>query len=78
MHFGHCPVTKLDGYRHFALCYLKQVQVLDGIVVSVKDRTEAEDAYVDQVLRFKEKVDQVCLGAARLTAVVCPREAYRV
>ena len=59
VHFGHCPVTKLEGYRNFAVCYLKQVSRLDGIDITTQDRSAAEEAYVEQVLRFNEKIEHI-------------------
>ena len=33
---GTNPIAKAEGYRHFVLCTLKQVHVLDGVPVSIK------------------------------------------
>jgi hypothetical protein len=38
---------------------MSQVRRLDGVEVTAGAKGEAEDAYVAQVLRFNEKVEQV-------------------
>ena len=104
IHFGSCPVTRLDGYRNFALCYLKQVTHLDGLegerakrasiegrleyyatanlnkptqfsqfvfahfslgAVTGTDRASAEDAYMESILKFNTKVEEVTREGGR-------------
>ncbi len=65
IHFGACPVTKLEGYRNFALCYLNQVTHLDGLEVSAGDRKRAEDAYVESVVRFNNKIEETTREGGR-------------
>jgi Leucine-rich repeat (LRR) protein len=55
-HFGSCPIARSDGYWNFVLCYLKQIRRLDGIEIDAHDRSQAEDAYMAQVLRFNDRI----------------------
>jgi hypothetical protein len=51
-----------------------QVRRIDGVEVTATERDSAEDAYVEQVLRFNEKVEQVCVrvcACVRVCVCVC-------
>ena len=56
---GSNPVVRADGYRHFILCTLKSVRSLDGITITSRARSNAEELYVERVLAFNDRVDQV-------------------
>ena len=56
-HFGRCPIVKAEGYRNFVLCALKQVRVLDGAEIAGRDRSAAEDKYMQKVLEFNDRID---------------------
>ena len=75
IHFGSCPVTKLDGYRNFALCYLKQVTHLDGLEVTMTDREKAEEAYVEEILAFNNKIEEVTREGGREAKAIEARRA---
>jgi len=74
-HFGSCPVTRLDGYRNFALCYLKQVTHLDGLEVTGADRAAAEDAYMESVMKFNNRVEEVTREGGREALAIEARRA---
>jgi len=72
---GTNPIAKADGYRHFVLCTLKQVQLLDGVPVTSNARSLAEDAYMQRVLNFNDRVEQVRRGNEReLLAIEARRQ----
>ena len=75
IHFGSCPVTKLDGYRNFALCYLKQVTHLDGLEVTRVDREKAEEAYVEEILAFNNRIEEVTREGGREAKAIEARRA---
>jgi hypothetical protein len=75
IHFGSCPVTRLDGYRNFALCYLKQVTHLDGLEVTGTDRSRAEEAYVEEILAFNAKIEEVTRDGEREANAIEARRA---
>lgn len=56
---GSNPVVRADGYTEFVLCTLKHVQRLDGEPISAKSRSVAEETYMQRVLAFNDRVDQV-------------------
>ena len=43
-HFGDCPVTAVDGYRHFVTVSLPQVTIIDEAKVSPDERSSSADA----------------------------------
>ena len=72
---GTNPIVKAEGYRHFVLCTLKQVHMLDGVPVSSNARSLAEDAYMQRVLNFNDRVEQVRRGNEReLLAIEARRQ----
>ncbi|GMH59695.1 hypothetical protein TrRE_jg3158, partial [Triparma retinervis] len=75
IHFGSCPVTRLDGYRNFALCYLKQVTHLDGLEVTTGDRAAAEDAYMESILKFNVKIEEITREGSREAMSIEARRA---
>ena len=75
IHFGSCPVTRLDGYRNFALCYLKQVTHLDGLEVTNSDRASAEDAYMESIMKFNQRVEEVTREGGREALAIEARRA---
>ena len=75
VHFGCCPVTRLDGYRNFALCYLKQVKRLDGLEVTTNDRAAAEDAYMESILKFNNKVEEITREGGKEALAIEARRA---
>ena len=56
---GSNPVVRAEGYRQFVLCTLKTVRSLDGINITTRQRSQAEELYVERVLAFNDRVDQV-------------------
>lgn len=58
-HFGVNPVTSIKGYRSFVVTQIKQLRLLDGVEISTNDKRAAEDAYVTQVLRFNDRMDDI-------------------
>jgi len=58
-HFGPNPVVSADGYRTFSICYLPQVQRLDGVEVTPNDRDAARGEFTRQVLDFNNRVEAV-------------------
>jgi hypothetical protein len=59
VHFGDCPVCLLDGYRNSVLIWLKQLRVLDGVEVTSDDRDSAQDAYLQKVFQFNQRVEEL-------------------
>ncbi|CAM9713060.1 unnamed protein product [Chrysoparadoxa australica] len=59
VHFGACPVSKMEGYRTFAICSLKGIKRLDGTDVVDKDRANAEEVCMKQVVAFHDKVEAI-------------------
>ena len=59
VHFGACPVCLLDGYRNSVLIWLKQLRVLDGVEVTSDDRESAQDAYLQKVFQFNQRVEEL-------------------
>jgi hypothetical protein len=66
---------RLDGYRNFALCYLKQVTHLDGLEVTSGDRAAAEDAYMESILKFNNKIEEVTREGRREAQAIEARRA---
>lgn len=49
IHFGKCPIVDNAGYKDFILCYIRQVQMIDGIVVTKEKQIAADDSYATEV-----------------------------
>lgn len=49
IHFGRCPIVDDPGYKSFILCYLRQVQILDGIAITQEKQSTAEESYAHEV-----------------------------
>ena len=56
---GSNPVVRAEGYREFVLCTLKTVRFLDNETVTARARSSAEELYVERVLAFNDRVDQI-------------------
>ena len=57
--FGGNPVTRADGYRHFVLCVLKRLRVLDDVDVLESEREASDELYMNKVLDFNKRVEAV-------------------
>lgn len=72
---GTNPITQAEGYRDFVLCTLKQVMKLDGDAVTASARSVAEDEYMQRVLNFNDRIEQVRQGNEReLLAIEARRQ----
>ena len=58
VHFGQCPLTLLDGYREFVICFLLQVRYLDGVAINKAGQMSANMAYNNKV---SVDTDFVCM-----------------
>jgi hypothetical protein len=58
-HFPPCPVAKREGYRSFIIQYLKGVRILDGTLVGEDERNRMEDNYLQTVLDYSDKMDEL-------------------
>jgi hypothetical protein len=73
--YGANPITSAEGYREFVLCTLKQVLTLDAVGVTANARAVAEDVYMQRVLNFNDRVEQVRRGNEReLLAIEARRQ----
>jgi hypothetical protein len=52
-------VATTDGYREFVLCFLRQVQTLDGVAFHKNDLAAATNAYTQQVKAFNDSLQAV-------------------
>ncbi|ETV86844.1 hypothetical protein H257_01899 [Aphanomyces astaci] len=58
-HYGINPITAETGYKIFVVNQLKQVRILDGLEIQSTDQRFAEDEYMQRVLAFNDKIDNV-------------------
>ena len=68
--FAHFSQVRADGYRQFVLCTLKTVRSLDNEIVTARARSSAEELYVERVLAFNDRVDQIRRDNERCVVVV--------
>ena len=66
---------RLEGYRNFALNSLKQVTHLDGLEVTSGDRAAAEDAYMESILKFNNKMEELTREGRREAQAIEARHA---
>lgn len=57
--FGGCPLVRLDSYREAMICTLKQIRILDDVVVHEADREAAEDEFLNRQLEFNDRVERL-------------------
>ena len=49
IHFGRCPIVDDNGYKEFIACYLKYVQILDGVPLSKDFEVTALELLANEV-----------------------------
>ena len=57
--FGDCPLVRLDRYREAMICTLKQIRVLDDVVIRESDREAAEDDFLNRQLEFNDRMERL-------------------
>lgn len=59
-HFGRCPIVEdYSQYKSFALLYLKQILILDGVKMTIEQRQHAEGRYYDEMKGFMQELQEI-------------------
>lgn len=59
IHFGKCSIVDEEGYKNYLILLLKQVQVLDGVVINREHVQTAEEEYYSQVRGYNEALREI-------------------
>eukprot|EP01031_Cornospumella_fuschlensis_P025536 gene25536-30832_t len=59
IHFGKCNIVDEDGYKNYLILLLKQVQVLDGVVINREHVQTAEEEYYNQVRGYNDALREI-------------------
>jgi Leucine-rich repeat (LRR) protein len=54
VHFGKCPIFDEDGYNEFIILNLRQIQNLDGVIISEAKINVAENTIIQRVIYLYE------------------------
>lgn len=60
VHFGACPVCRVDGYRTFVITSLPHLQQLDSRIVSSESRVQAQKHFLQEVRRRGDTSSSRC------------------
>ena len=52
IHFGRCDIVDDKGYKDFILCYLKQLHILDGVLITHDKEIAAQELFKNEVNQF--------------------------
>ena len=69
-YFGAAPIVDEPSYHAAALRSLKQLGVLDGRTIAERQRSDAEEEFLQRSLRFNVEVDRLKRDAASVLAAL--------
>eukprot|EP01041_Mallomonas_annulata_P009742 gene9742-20259_t len=59
IHFGRCVIVDDDGYKDFIICYLKQISILDGVLITKEKEMTAQDNLYNEIRQFNEQLAEL-------------------
>ncbi|OQR89434.1 hypothetical protein THRCLA_09742, partial [Thraustotheca clavata] len=75
-HYGSNPITLATGYKIYVMNQLPQIRVLDGLEISPNDQNHAQDTYLQRVLAFNDRIDQIQQDHERAMAAIDTRRNH--